>query len=466
MSLNTVIEEYDKKQRLYNGYTQGKSQSVIVSQSSMEREVINNVGRMTISDINQKSNDLSTMISDSPTILSSSPIATSNSNGNQINRQQTSVITYSSAKSSGDKSRMKLMQRQNKIDEDDLDIKTSSKSFDETKKYPPRSLNKHISFDNSIYDRNYSRHQDRHQNNILIDFKSKSLDYYDHLVYDVPGASSQQPFFYSSDSLSSRSSEEDTHVTRNFNRLATIPPFYRDIYNSNQPVRSSDPQTRSFDQQLRPSDHQIRLNGHQKTSNGVHINNGHSNIIDNHESHSKAVKYGQRRAFSQNTHPYDRINAIKSLRRIYSEEIVPINDDKPNSIETIRKMRRSSSYNTLKDINSSPKTSKVKPTTKMIFPESNNVAAYRNVFMKQSKPLDLPPNNLDLVNYLNKSLIYKSLDDDQDDNKKRPDAQKSKTVKQVDTSLIPPYQYEPQIDDEIAVQVTGLLTLPGSNEKR
>ena len=466
MSLNTVIEEYDKKQRLYNGYTQGKSQSVIVSQSSMEREVINNVGRMTISDINQKSNDLSTVISDSQTVLSSSPITTSNSNGNQMNRQQTSVITYSSVKSSGDKSRMKLMQRQNKIDEDDLDIKTPSKSFDETKKYPPRSLNKHISFDNSIHDRNYSRHQDRHQNNLLIDFKSKSLDYYDLLVYDVPGASSQQPFFYSSDSLSSRSSEEDTqNITRNLNRLPTIPPCYRDIYNSNQPVRSNDPQVRSFDQQLRPSDHQIRLNGHQKTSNGVHINNGHSNI-DNLELHSKTVKYGQRRAFSQNTHPYDRINAIKSLRRIYSEEIVPVNDEKPNSIETIRKMRRSSSYNTLKDINSSPKTSKIKPTTKMIFPESNNVAAYRNVFMKQNKPLDLPPGNLDLVNYLNKSLIYKSLDDDQDDNKKRTDAQKSKAAKQADTSLIPPYQYEPQIDDEIAVHVTGLLTLPGSNEKR
>ena len=45
---------------------------------------------------------------------------------------------------------------------------------------------------------------------------------------------------------------------------------------------------------------------------------------------------------------------------------------------------------------------------------------------------------------------------------------KTKTTKggQFDNFVIGPYEYDPEKDDDVAVNVSGLLTLPGSNEKR
>ena len=77
-------------------------------------------------------------------------------------------------------------------------------------------------------------------------------------------------------------------------------------------------------------------------------------------------------------------------------------------------------------------------------------------------------NSVDFVNYFNNSIKnYHFLDDDK---KVKTESTKSKTKPQQQNSqdnlVVGPYQYDASIDNELAVCVTGLLTLPGSNEKR
>jgi len=464
MNMNKVIEEYERLRVESTGMRNAsKSYPVIVSQSSMEREVINNVNRMSIDDrqyTNETySNEINNSINIPASIVSTSPLASpqntnkglpsplassQNNNSPNSNRQQTSVITHSGLTKTVS-GRMRLMKRQEKIDEDDTRGLFTSQSFDNTYQRSAQdnfSRSQYNSFDNSLAKR-YHDHQQ-------FSIKSKSLDLHNEFrPQDTP--LQYRPYHSSaSDSISSKSSEDDLQYANSPNKNATANspyhPYFTDPYN----IKNE-------------SSHSLPVNDTRLSQSPVS-----QELLDR-----KAFKYGQKRAYSSNTHPYDRINVMKSLRRIYSEEAIVAPYD------TKSKMRRSSSYNTLKDLSrtsAKPVKQESKNISKMIFPADNNVSAYRNVFLKsqseggfsmsqQAKHHQL--NNLDFVNYLNNSLNFKAIDDDEIKKSQQSSKQpKATNLKNVDSSLIPPYAYDKTIDNELAVGVTGLLTLPGSNEKR
>ncbi|XP_057297920.1 uncharacterized protein LOC130628895 isoform X2 [Hydractinia symbiolongicarpus] len=207
-------------------------------------------------------------------------------------------------------------------------------------------------------------------------------------------------------------------------------------------------------------------------------------------------KYSQRKAYSLNTAPYDVVHRDKSLRRIFSEEIVPeypLSDQERKTKLPTQHMRRAASYDLgtylryKKNISGSDVSignyqteAKVKASTKIIFPEHDNVKDYKNIFVKPIE--DEAMNAMNIHQMMEKSNLFNAKFDvgnyfpnttknfnDEEKLKKKGEQMKTKIKTQQpqqDGFTIGPYHYDPQTDDEVAVYVSGLLTLPGSNERR
>lgn len=235
-----------------------------------------------------------------------------------------------------------------------------------------------------------------------------------------------------------------------------------------------------------------------------------------------------KKAYSLATAPYDVHE--KNLRRILSEDNVPDNlVINKSGIGKYQHMRRAASYDLINRMSSSNGNSPTRPTndssylrqqavvksTKIMFPEHDNVTECNSIFtqpidderahalkinkimersfnvisdssqhsLKQSKTRSFEErdksndrsftNLQDLKNNLfhAKNILQNthSLDEPDKTNKKNETKQNKLLVHQSSNDknyTIGPYKYNAEIDDEIAVCVSGLLTLPGSNEKK
>uniref|UniRef100_A0A7M6DQA7 Transcription factor AP-2 C-terminal domain-containing protein n=2 Tax=Clytia hemisphaerica TaxID=252671 RepID=A0A7M6DQA7_9CNID len=218
-------------------------------------------------------------------------------------------------------------------------------------------------------------------------------------------------------------------------------------------------------------------------------------------------KFQQKKAYTLATAPYDVHE--KNLRRILSEENVPENLLLKKSLGAhFAGMRRAASYDLISRLtpssgssptrqSSDPNTfaSRHKPkATKIMFPEHDNVTDCNSIFtqpIEDERAHALKINKLisDFANnptyhgpQMHSNLKQPSFDDLEkaqtlagsvqggSNTKKNTDSKQSKLLVNQNSMdknyAIGPYKYDPDIDDHVAVSVSGLLTLPGSNEKK
>ena len=432
--------------------------------------------------------------------------------------QQTSVITPNNVhrkSSTTDLKRLKFMQRQTNVEEladksdvnkSKQEIKSSTDNFSMTddmtyKKYRLAdgldsfrnySMKHHLSFESALQDANarYKRDNYRRQEN----FKSKSLDILEDPHRVSPGMSSRH-FSYDEEQHSRRMSALRISPTSHINALhVSLPQFY-DPHSRISPCDSLQNSPRN---NLRNSPDIERMRSDQRSipTNPRNVTQ-HSPLVHMSRSYesqqTRQYKYGQRKSHSAAPcSPYDRVYREKNLRRIVSEEIHPEN----LILDRNRKhgsgtLHRASSYDTFAALlinptnigtNIGPESTEhahqqqSKKSTQIIFPEHDNVKDYKNVFTKQiddeashavymndvmEKSLLYGPN------YINNPLItYNKIEDEK--LKRKNENAKSKSLQLTNEVAYNtgPYEYNSEIDDELAVCVSGLLTLPGSNEKR
>jgi len=206
-----------------------------------------------------------------------------------------------------------------------------------------------------------------------------------------------------------------------------------------------------------------------------------------------------KKAYSLATAPYDVHE--KNLRRILSEENVADNFLLNKSLSKhYPNMRRAASYDLVSRNGNSPtrlngdsssylRQSVGVKSTKIMFPEHDNVTDCNSIFntpIEDERAHALKINHImerSFNDYTTKNAPYQTashslqkqqtLSFDELDGKtlcRKTDPNKQKHLVHQNSAdknfTIGPYQYNAEVDDEVAVHVSGLLTLPGSNEKK
>lgn len=220
-----------------------------------------------------------------------------------------------------------------------------------------------------------------------------------------------------------------------------------------------------------------------------------------HEQQQRLYKFAQKKSYSLNTAPYD-VYHEKNMRRILSEENVPENVLISKAMNKhYPHLRRASSYDTFNRFNSnngaarSPARAAANDiysrqpvkSTKIMFPEHDNVTDCNSIFTQPMDDEKIHAMNINRImeksfaqNHIemrNPHIQHYSSHSFDEANKitaaKRsdhPTMSKSKSLQSQSSTdknyTIGPYKYDSQIDNEVAVSVSGLLTLPGSNEKK
>ena len=427
--------------------------------------------------------------------------------------QQTSVITANSShrKISSDHKRIRFMQRQQNVEESaesaDNGKSEPSSSDNEYSMRGSYSLKQHISFESALHDANSKYKRESYQGN----FKSKSLD--------VLGDSHANMTSDISSNLSFRLPKhgsynyEDEFPVRHMNKLHIAPtahmkalrisPVYSDTRSALSPHGSLQNSPQSNMRNSPQNSVQTNQDCDVQVSPLRNVQNGQCNVIPADPQNMRLsprfkirpydsqqmrqYKYGQSKSHSAAAcSPYDRVYREKNLRRIFSEEIFPENSfmDRSRKIESSN-LRRSSSYDTFgafllhsrqdtshtgdaipRDFLRQP--SGKQPSTQIIFPEHDNVKEYKDIFTKPTD--DDVSQALHLTSMMENSFLYNvgHMKGEEKQKRKNENAKSKGSKPQPSDAMYSsgPYQYDKDTDDELAVCVSGLLTLPGSNEKR